>query len=72
MERVFYKSTIEVRFFDMRAWEEIISKEISRRDFMKLCAAVTAIFSLPPSFSKKVAYAVEEAMKKPPVIWLEG
>lgn len=56
----------------MRAWEEIISKEISRRDFMKLCAAVTAMFSLPPSFSKKVAYAAEEAMKKPPVIWLEG
>ena len=52
--------------------EKLASKEIKRRDFMKLCAAVTAAFSLPKTFSKDIAYATEKAMKKPAVIWLSG
>lgn len=52
--------------------EELAAKEIKRRDFVKLCAAVAAAFSLPKTFSKDIAYATEKAMKKPAVIWLEG
>lgn len=52
--------------------QELAAKEIKRRDFLKLCAAVAAVFSLPKGFENKIAYATEEAMKKPPVIWLEG
>lgn len=52
--------------------ESLASKELKRRDFVKLCAAVTAAFSLPKTFSKDVAFATENAMNKPPVIWLEG
>ncbi len=52
--------------------EELVAKEIKRRDFIKLCAAVSAAFSLPKAFSKDIAYATEKAMKKPAVIWLEG
>ncbi len=39
---------------------------------MKLCGAVTAAFSLPAGFKRDIAYATEQAIKKPPVIWLEG
>lgn len=52
--------------------EGLAAKEIKRRDFMKLCAAVTAAFSLPKTFSKDIAYATEKAMNKPAVIWLQG
>lgn len=52
--------------------EGLVAKEIKRRDFVKFCTAVTAVFGLPKAFSSDIAYATEEAMKKPPVIWLEG
>ncbi|HWJ02247.1 MAG TPA: hydrogenase small subunit, partial [Verrucomicrobiae bacterium] len=42
------------------------------RDFMKLCAAVTAAMGLPSVFEPEVAKAVESAIAKPAVIWLEG
>lgn len=56
----------------MNILEELVAKEIKRRDFVKLCAAVAAAFSLPKGFEKEIAYATENAMKKPAVIWLEG
>lgn len=48
------------------------AKGISRRDFMKLIAATTAILGLPEILVPQVANAVEQALKKPAVIWLEG
>lgn len=48
------------------------ARGVSRRDFVKLCAAVTAALGLPAAFQPKVADAVENAIKKPAVIWLEG
>ncbi|HCG99289.1 MAG TPA: Ni,Fe-hydrogenase small subunit [Actinobacteria bacterium] len=52
--------------------KELAAKEINRRDFTKLCAAVAAVFGMPKAFSKDIAFAAENAMKKPAVIWLEG
>lgn len=47
-------------------------KGVSRRDFMKLIAATTAALGLPELIIPKAASALEQALKKPPVIWLEG
>jgi hydrogenase small subunit len=46
---------------------------LSRRDFMKLCGTIAAAVGLADMFSiEKIAQALESAIKKPPVIWLEG
>ncbi|WP_088186300.1 hydrogenase small subunit [Desulfosporosinus sp. FKA] len=47
-------------------------KGVSRRDFMKLIGATTAALGLPELFVPQAASAMEQAIKKPPVIWLEG
>ncbi|OLN32305.1 hydrogenase small subunit [Desulfosporosinus metallidurans] len=47
-------------------------KGVSRRDFMKLIGATTAALGLPELFVPQAATAMEQALKKPPVIWLEG
>ncbi|MDR3541497.1 MAG: hydrogenase small subunit [Desulfosporosinus sp.] len=47
-------------------------KGVTRRDFMKLVAATTAALGLPELFVPQAASALEQALKKPPVIWLEG
>jgi hydrogenase small subunit len=48
-------------------------KGISRREFIKYCAATAAVLGLSElEFTAKVAQALESAAKKPPVIWLEG
>jgi hydrogenase small subunit len=52
--------------------KEMAAKEIQRRDFVKLCAAVAAAFNMPKAFSVDLANAAEKAMKKPAVVWLEG
>ncbi len=44
-------------------------KEISRRDFLKICTIVTATMGFPFSMVDKVAAALKSG-KKPPVIWL--
>jgi hydrogenase small subunit len=52
-------------------WLEI--KGVSRRDFLKYCAATAAALGLAKwEFTAKVAEALEKAGTKPPVIWLEG
>lgn len=43
--------------------------QLSRRDFMKACAAATAVMGLPCSMVPKVAEAAQ-ADNRPPVIWL--
>lgn len=46
---------------------------ISRREFIKYCAATAAALGLSElEFTAKVAQALAAASKKPPVIWLEG
>ena len=46
---------------------------ISRREFLKYCAATAAVLGLSElEFTTKIAQALESAAKKPPVIWLEG
>jgi hydrogenase small subunit len=46
---------------------------LSRREFIKLCGGITAVLELVDLFPlEKVAQALEAAIKKPPVIWLEG
>jgi len=45
-------------------------KGVSRRDFMKFCAAMTAALALPARYTERVAAAVAGA-KKPVLVWLE-
>lgn len=52
--------------------DKLISKGVSRRDFMKLCTMVTATFGVSNALAPKVAEAAEGAVSKPPVIWLEA
>jgi hydrogenase small subunit len=47
--------------------------KLSRRDFLKYCAAVSAALGASELFTlEKVSQALEAAGKKPPVLWLEG
>ncbi len=51
----------------------LTSKGIKRRDFLKLMGASVAALGLSGEvFGTKAAEAVENAAKKPPVIWLEA
>lgn len=46
---------------------------INRREFLKYSITMAALFGISHAeFTRKVAYALERASKKPPVIWLEG
>jgi len=45
---------------------------VSRRDFMKFCAVAAAGMGLPLGMGVKIAEAVAQTLKKPPVIWLSG
>src|SRR5512140_600239 len=45
------------------------ARGISRRSFLKFCAATTSLLALPPTMSRAVAAALEQA-KRPSVIWL--
>ncbi|MEW5919605.1 MAG: hydrogenase small subunit [Bacillota bacterium] len=45
---------------------------ISRRSFLKFCAATAALLGLESSYGSIFAAAAEEAIKKKPVIWLQG
>lgn len=47
----------------------LISKGVSRRDFMKFCTLMATTLGLAPTMAPKIAEAVT-AKKRPPVIWL--
>jgi hydrogenase small subunit len=49
--------------------EFLRARGISRRSFLKFCAATTSLLALPPTMSRAVAAALEQA-KRPSVIWL--
>ena len=50
--------------------DALVRKGISRREFLKFCAAMTAALALPMRYVDRVAAAVGEA-KKPVLVWLE-
>ena len=47
-------------------------RNISRRDFLKFCAGTAAVLGLSETAIPQIARAIEDAARKPPVIWLEG
>jgi hydrogenase small subunit len=47
------------------------SYDVSRRDFLKYCTALSATLALPPAFAPQIAEALENEDTRPPVIWLE-
>jgi hydrogenase small subunit len=56
----------------MGKFELLQARGINRREFMKLIAATTAALGLPEVIAPQAVEAVETAIKKPPVIWLNG
>lgn len=56
----------------MEKFDLLKARGVNRRDFLKLIAATTAALGLPEVMAPKAAEAVEAAMKKPAVIWLNG
>ena len=54
---------------DITLGERLRQSGVSRRGFMKFCAATASMMALPPMMIPKVAAALEQA-KKPSVIWL--
>jgi len=51
-------------------YEKLERKGVSRRDFMKYCAFLTATMGLSSSFVPKVAEVFAAPAQRPPVIWL--
>jgi hydrogenase small subunit len=46
-------------------------KGVSRREFLKFCGVMTATLALPNTYIPRIARALEETAKRPPVVWLE-
>ena len=49
----------------------LMERGVSRRAFLKFCAAMTAVLALPAAYAPRVAAAVAAAPRMP-VIWLRG
>ncbi len=49
--------------------ENLRAQGVSRRGFLKLCAATASMLALPPSMVPRIAHALE-ATRRPSVIWL--
>ncbi len=56
----------------MNPLDFILEKKLSRRDFLKYCAATAAAFGLADSMVPRLAETLSTALSKPPVIWIEG
>src|SRR5512137_1948081 len=56
--------------FDGNMASTLSHKGITRRDFLKFCAAMTAALALPTRYVTRIADALT-AVKRPPVIWME-
>jgi hydrogenase small subunit len=54
---------------DKTLGDVLASQRISRRGFMKFCAATASMMALPPSMIPVIAQALEKA-RRPSVIWL--
>lgn len=46
--------------------------EINRREFLKYCAGLAIALGYSTSYGHKIAKAVEKAVQKPPLLWIEG
>lgn len=46
--------------------------DISRRDFMKYCSIMASSMGLSTGLAPKIAEAIADPAKRPPVIWLHG
>jgi hydrogenase small subunit len=49
----------------------LLERGVSRRTFLKFCAAMTTVLALPAAYAPRVAAAVSSAPRMP-VIWLRG
>jgi hydrogenase small subunit len=58
-----------MRAADTRLIDHLRAQGVSRRGFLKLCAALTSAMALPPALIPQVAQALENA-RRPSVIWL--
>ncbi len=54
---------------DLTLGEALRARGVSRRGFMKFCAATASMMALPPAMIPAIAQALEQA-KRPSVIWL--
>ena len=50
--------------------KRLARRGITRREFMKFCAAMTATLALPAKYTPRIAAALNEAVR-PPLVWLE-
>ena len=60
---------IESSPYDKTLGESLRSQGISRRSFLKFCAATASMMALSPAMIPKIAHALESA-RRPSVIWL--
>jgi hydrogenase small subunit len=51
--------------------EQLFRSGVSRRGFLKFCAAITATLALPPIYGPKIVAALSSPVRVP-LIWLEG
>ena len=49
----------------------VLDRRVSRRAFLRFCAATTALLALPTSYVPRVAAAVSSAPRIP-LLWLRG
>jgi hydrogenase small subunit len=54
---------------DARLIDYLRARGVSRRGFLKFCAATTSLMALPPAMIPRVAAALEQA-RRPSLIWL--
>ena len=55
--------------YEMTLGETLRSQGVSRRSFLKFCAATASMMALSPAMIPKIAHALESA-RRPSVIWL--
>jgi hydrogenase small subunit len=51
--------------------KELTEKGVSRRDFLKFCTVMAGTLALSNSMIPKIAYALEQTVMRPPLVWLE-
>ncbi len=62
-------SQLEKSQLDKTLGETLRSQGISRRSFLKFCAATASMMAMSPAMIPKIAHALESA-RRPSVIWL--
>src|SRR5665648_978962 len=48
-----------------------LARGLTRRDFLKVCGGLAAVMGLGQAAVPGIARALEQAAKRPPVIWLD-